>query len=321
MGKRSIFGFVLFLTVLILTLGSPLAANDVKSPKADLLGNRSSASENADTALYKEIQAYGEKNKIDPVDAKVDRVWKAIPGYNGRMVDIEKSYKNMVQEGKFDENKIFYKEIQPKIHLEDLEPEPVYRGNPEKPMVALLINVAWGNEYIPTMLEVLEKHKLTSTFFFDGSWVKNNPELAKSIKNAGHEIGNHAYSHPDLSGYSTAQTTEELEKTNDVIQETLGVKPKWFAPPSGSFNANTVQVARQLGMQTILWTVDTVDWRKPETWEMVNRVVGKVENGSMILMHPTQPTAEGLDKIITDIKAKGYELGTVSKLMSEERIN
>ncbi|NLJ41985.1 MAG: polysaccharide deacetylase family protein [Clostridiales bacterium] len=321
MGKRSIFGFVLFLTVLILTLGSPLAANDVKSPKADLLRNRSSASENADTALYKEIQAYGEKSKIDPVDAKVDRVWKAIPGYNGRMVDIEKSYKNMVQEGKFDENKIFYKEIQPKIHLEDLEPEPVYRGNPEKPMVALLINVAWGNEYIPTMLEVLEKHKLTSTFFFDGSWVKNNPELAKSIKNAGHEIGNHAYSHPDLSGYSTAQTTEELEKTNDVIQETLGVKPKWFAPPSGSFNANTVQVARQLGMQTILWTVDTVDWRKPETWEMVNRVVGKVENGSMILMHPTQPTAEGLDKIITDVKAKGYELGTVSKLMSEERIN
>ena len=321
MGKRSIFGIVLFLTVLILTLGSPLAANDVKSPKADLLRNRSSASENADTALYKEIQAYGEKSKIDPVDAKVDRVWKAIPGYNGRMVDIEKSYKNMVQEGKFDENKIFYKEIQPKIHLEDLEPEPVYRGNPEKPMVALLINVAWGNEYIPTMLEVLEKHKLTSTFFFDGSWVKNNPELAKSIKNAGHEIGNHAYSHPDLSGYSTAQTTEELEKTNDVIQETLGVKPKWFAPPSGSFNANTVQVARQLGMQTILWTVDTVDWRKPETWEMVNRVVGKVENGSMILMHPTQPTAEGLDKIITDIKAKGYELGTVSKLMSEERIN
>ena len=74
-------------------------------------------------------------------------------------------------------------------------------------------------------------------------------------------------------------------------------------------------------MKTILWTVDTVDWRKPATSEMVRRVVSKVENGSMVLMHPTKPTAEGLEAMITDIKAKGYKLGTVSELMSEKRVN
>ena len=78
--------------------------------------------------------------------------------------------------------------------------------------------------------------------------ISKNPDLAKMIKEAGHEIGNHAYSHPDLKQRSVAQTKEELKKTNDVIKATLGITPIWFAPPSGSFNEATIQVADQLGM-------------------------------------------------------------------------
>lgn len=271
--------------------------------------------------LYKKIQTFNEQHKIEPIDAKIDSVWKAIPGYNGLEVNIEASYKKMKKNGRFDESKIVYKEVPPSIHLEDLNSEPIYRGNPQKPMVAFLINVAWGNEYIPGILKVLKEHKTKATFFLDGSWTKKNPDLAKMIKEAGHEIGNHAYSHPDLQQRSMAETTEELKKTNDVIEETLGIKPKWFAPPSGSFNKTTIQVADQLNMKTILWTVDTVDWRKPATSEMVSRIVSKVENGSMVLMHPTKPTAEGMEAMITGIKEKGYKLGTVSELMSEKRID
>lgn len=272
-------------------------------------------------ALYREILDYGLDHEVEPIDAVIDRVWKAIPGYNGLMVDIEASYERMKDGGQFDEDKVVFEEILPNVRLDDLEPAPIYRGNPQKPMVAFLINVAWGNEYIPPILDTLAKHQIKSTFFFDGSWVKNNPDLAIMIKEAGHEIGNHAYSHPDLNQYNVAQTREELEKTNEVIAGTLGVKPKWFAPPSGSFNDNTVQVAAQLNMKTILWTVDTIDWRKPETGEMVNRVVSKVEKGNMILMHPTKPTAEGLDTMIREIKRKGYHLGTVSQLMDEKRVD
>lgn len=271
--------------------------------------------------LYKKIQTFNEQHKIEPIDAKIDSVWKAIPGYNGLEVNIEASYKKMKKNGRFDESKIVYKEVPPSIHLEDLNSEPIYRGNPQKPMVAFLINVAWGNEYIPGILKVLKEHKTKATFFLDGSWTKKNPDLAKMIKEAGHEIGNHAYSHPDLQQRSMAETTEELKKTNDVIEETLGIKPKWFAPPSGSFNKTTIQVADQLNMKTILWTVDTVDWRKPATSEMVSRIVSKVENGSMVLMHPTKPTAEGMEAMITGIKEKGHKLGTVSELMSEKRID
>ncbi len=270
--------------------------------------------------LLEEIQSYAEKHAIEPVDAKVDRVWKAIPGYNGLKVDVEASYAKMRKRKTFDEKQIVLKQIKPKVRLQDLPPSPIYKGNPEKPMVSFLINVAWGNEFIPPMIETLDKHDVKTTFFFDGSWVSKNPDIAKMIYEKGHEIGNHAYSHPDLSRYSRADTSTELSKTNDVIEKTIGVKPIWFAPPSGSFNEETVNVARELDMFTILWTVDTVDWRQPATSEMVNRVLPQVENGTMILMHPTKPVAEGLDTMIQEIREKGYVLGTVSDMMSENRI-
>ncbi|MDN4492835.1 polysaccharide deacetylase family protein [Ureibacillus aquaedulcis] len=307
--KKSYFKYLLLFSSILLTFGLFAATPMVGSAKM------------TKNELFRAIERYSEENNREPIDARIDSVWKAIPGYNGRTVDIEASYKKMKSKGKFDEKKIVYKEISPKIHLEDLDNQPIYRGNPEKPIVAFLINVAWGNEYIPGILEVLEQHETKATFFFDGSWVKKNPDVAKQIQAAGHEIGNHAYSHPDLQQRSLEETKVELVKTNQVIEDTLNVKPKWFAPPSGSFNETTVQVAEQLEMKTILWTVDTVDWKKPPASEMVNRVVSKVENGAMILMHPTQPVAEGMETMIKEIKGKGYKLGTVSELMSEKRID
>jgi peptidoglycan-N-acetylglucosamine deacetylase len=312
---------ILFSSLLVLALGLFTNPYRAMSLGSNVKRDISTSSGISKDDLYRKIQMYSDQHEIKPIDAKIDRVWKAIPGYNGLGVNIKASYKKMKAHGEFDKNKIVYKEIPPNIHLEDLDSEPIYRGNPQKPMVAFLINVAWGNEYIPGILKVLNEHQTKATFFFDGSWVKKNPDLAKTIKEAGHEIGNHAYSHPDLQQRSMPQTTEELKKTNDVIEETLGIKPKWFAPPSGSFNQVTIQVADQLDMKTILWTVDTVDWRKPATSEMVRQVVSKVENGSMVLMHPTKPTAKGMERMITDIKAKGLQLGTVSDLTSEKRVN
>lgn len=308
--KRSYFKSLLLLSSILLLFGSLAAASPMVG-SAKMTKNE----------LFRAIEKFSDENNREPIDAKIDSVWKAIPGYNGRTVDIEASYKKMKPKGTFNERKIVYKEIPPKIHLNDLDNQPIYRGNPQKPMVGFLINVAWGNEYIPGILEVLEKHQTKATFFLDGSWVKKNPDVAKQIKDAGHEIGNHAYSHPDLQQRSMEETKEELVKTNQVIEETLDIKPKWFAPPSGSFNGTTVQVAEQLNMRTILWTVDTVDWQNPPATEMVGRVVSKVDNGSMILMHPTQPVAEGMEDMITKIKGKGFKLGTVSELMSEKRID
>ncbi|MFD1929492.1 polysaccharide deacetylase family protein [Sporosarcina siberiensis] len=305
---------IFFLAIVAISLSK------TSTTKTNLGSSMTVFSEMKEDQLYKEIEEYNGIHEILPIDAKLDPIWKAIPGYNGLSVDLEASYNKMKTSGKFDETKIVFTEVSPKIHLDDLEPSPIYRGNLEKPMIALLINVAWGDEHIPGILKTLNESSVKATFFFDGSWVKKTPHLASMIYLEGHEIGNHAYSHPDLKLRTPDETRMELQKTNDVIQEALELTPKWFAPPSGSFNQTTINVANELKMKTILWTVDTVDWRKPSTNEMVQRVVAAVENGSMILMHPTKPTEEGLETMIDEIQNKGFQLGTVSDLMSEKRL-
>lgn len=313
-----------FLILFVLLSGSVLffLGNSKSLPTpSDLITTMANPTTIENEDLLSKIQSYALTNDIKPIDATVDRVWKAIPGYNGLVVDSKASYQRMLAGNDFDVKQLVYKEVSPQVHLEDLPPSPIYKGNPEKPMVALLINVAWGDEYIPDILAALNDSNVKATFFFDGSWVKKNPDLTSMINLEGHEIGNHAYSHPDLKQRSREETIVELIKTNDVIEKTLGMKPKWFAPPSGSFNQETILVANELDMKTILWTVDTVDWKKPATTEMVNRVLTGVGNGSMVLMHPTKPTSEGLKSMIDGIKDKGYQLGTVSDLMSEKRID
>jgi probable sporulation protein (polysaccharide deacetylase family) len=270
--------------------------------------------------LYQSIVKNASTYEIPPSNAKIDQVWKAIPGYNGITVDIEASYKNMKKIGTFNEKKLVYKQTEPSVHLNDLTPSPIYRGHPDKPMVSFIINVAWGNEYLPEMLAALKKHQVKASFFLEGRWVKNNPELAKMIVSAGHEVGNHSYTHPDMKKISAAQTREQLLKTNEVIEAATGKKSIWFAPPSGSYRDETVSIAAEFKMKTVMWTVDTIDWQKPSPDVLINRVISKIDNGFMVLMHPTEATAKSLDRLITLIEEKGLKIGTVSDLMSEERI-
>jgi probable sporulation protein (polysaccharide deacetylase family) len=271
-------------------------------------------------SLYQSIIKNAPTYEIPPKDAAIDKVWKAIPGYNGQKVDIAASYKNMKNKGVFNEKKLVFTQTKPKVHLKDLPPSPIYKGNPDKPMVTFIINVAWGNEYLSEMLATLKKHNVSVSFFLEGNWVKKNPDLAKMIVTSGHEVGNHSYSHPDMKQLTAGRAREQIVKTNEIIEAATGEKCVWFAPPSGSYRDETIKVAGELKMMTVMWTVDTVDWKKPTPEALINRVMSKIDNGSMVLMHPTEATAKSLDRLITQIKQKNLKIGTVSELMSEERI-
>ncbi|MBS4207575.1 polysaccharide deacetylase family protein [Bacillus sp. FJAT-50079] len=275
---------------------------------------------NKPNELLNKIEQAAEKYNIPPEDAKIDRVWYAMPGYNGLQVDVEASYKMMKKDQQYDERKLVFIQIPPAVHLRELPPAPIFRGHQEKPMVSFLINVAWGNEYIPDMLATLKKHSVQATFFLEGRWVKNNPDLAKMIAEHGHEIGNHSYSHPKMEQLGEAQVREELIKTNEVIEAVTGKKVEWFGPPSGGYNNKTVEIAHSLQMRTIMWTVDTIDWQKPAPHVLIQRVMSKIHSGAMILMHPTEPTSKALDELIVSLKAKQLRIGSVSKLLDEERV-
>jgi probable sporulation protein (polysaccharide deacetylase family) len=273
----------------------------------------------SNSSLYHEIKSKSQKYYLTPQDAKIDRVWKAIPGINGREVNIKASYEKMKKYGTFDENKLVFRQIVPKVHLKDLSPAPIYRGNPEKKMIALTVNVAWGEEFLPQMLQSLKNSKAKATFFLEGNWTKNHPNQAKIIVESGFEVGNHSYSHPDMSRLSKIENINQLEKTNKIIEAVTNQKVRWFAPPSGSWNPEVVKEVKDMGMETILWTADTIDWQKPSSSTIVERIIRKAENGVIVLMHPTKQTAQALPVIIEKLQEKGYKLVDITTLFDESR--
>ncbi|WP_331713861.1 polysaccharide deacetylase family protein [Lentibacillus sp. JNUCC-1] len=186
-------------------------------------------------------------------------------------------------------------------------------------MVSLLINVSWGENHIPGILRTLKKHNVKATFFIEGNWAKKHVDYVEMIAEEGHSIGNHAYSHPDMAQITKSQTIEEIQKTNDVLEAITNQKPDWFAPPSGSFNNHVVNAVHELNMETVLWSVDTIDWKNPTPSVMMNRVMSKVHKGATILMHPTPVIEQGLDLMITELKKKNYKLGTIEQLLDEKR--
>ncbi|MDF2606640.1 MAG: putative polysaccharide deacetylaseputative [Bacillales bacterium] len=264
-----------------------------------------------------------EKSKIyeaTPKNAIIDSVWKKIPAYNGCQVNIEKSYAKMEDENKFDSMLLVCDEKKPEINTRQVGISPIYKGNPNKPMVAFAVNVAWGNEYLPHMLKKFRKNNIKVTFFLEGRWANNNKQLVKELDRNGHELGNHSYTHADFQRISREKTATEIEQTNRVIKDITGKDAILFAPPSGSFNNETVKIASSKGMETILWSVDTIDWRRPHPSKIVNRISSKVHPGAIILMHPTSSTVDALDDMIQVIKRKNLQISSVSDLISPEYI-
>ena len=274
-----------------------------------------------DHSLREKIETWKKTKDEPPVDAYVDRIWKAIPGYNGREVDVQASLKNMTKRNLETEDGLIYKEIPPNISLEQLGTYPIYRGNPKKPAVSFMINVAWGNEYLGKMLDTLDKYHIKTTFFLDGSWVKRYPELARKIKDRGHEIANHAYSHPNMEYLGAERIWQEIGRTQAIIEQTTGVKPKLFAPPSGSYSNQVVQIAHNsFQMKTILWTADTVDWQKPSASTVIQRIQQKLDKGVLVLMHPTEASSQALETLIKLARKRGLTVTTVSEVISSNRL-
>ncbi len=193
---------------------------------------------------------------------------------------------------------------------------PVFRGNPERPEAALAINVAWGEESLPGMLDILKKENVRATFFFVGDWVRKFPELVREVAAAGHEIANHGYYHGHPCALDRTELARMIQDNQVLLAKVIGRQPAaLFAPPSGEFDQRTVGVAAELGFRTILWTVDTIDWKRPSPDLIVQRAVGKACNGAIILMHPTAPTLAALPAVIKGLRDKGLKLATIGQLI------
>ncbi|MBQ3214051.1 MAG: polysaccharide deacetylase family protein [Clostridia bacterium] len=192
-----------------------------------------------------------------------------------------------------------------------------YNGNKENKNISLMVNVYWGDEYLDQMLKIFKDNKIKTTFFVGGSWVAKNNERLLKILGDGHEVGNHGYNHKDHSKLTAEQNRSEINATSELIYSLSGYKMTLFAPPSGSFNKNVLSVASSLNYKTIMWTLDTIDWRDKDENLIFKRATEKADNGSLILMHPTECTVKALQKIISNLKERGFNLTTVSENLAE----
>ena len=194
--------------------------------------------------------------------------------------------------------------------------QPIYQGNKEEDKMALTFNVDWGEEYIEGILNVLETHQAKATFFITGRWAKKFPDLTRQIAKAGHEIGNHGFSHPHPDQISKEKNQQEILETEKEIKKSTEIKTVLFAPPYGEHSTVVLQAASELGYKTILWTIDTIDWDKSRTAEIIRaKVADKAEKGAIVLMHPTDRTLQALPFILQDLKNKNFRLVTVTEVL------
>ncbi|GAW91726.1 polysaccharide deacetylase family protein [Calderihabitans maritimus] len=194
---------------------------------------------------------------------------------------------------------------------------PIYQGSTDKRAVAIAINVDWGEKYLPQLLDILEKGNSKVTFFVTGRWASKFPALVKEMDKKGHEVGNHGYSHSHPDRLSKEENRQEILKAEKVLMQITGKKPKLFAPPYGEKGKHVVEAASELGYFTIMWTIDTIDWKEGRrSSQIIEKVLSKLENGAIILMHPTTVTVEALPVILRSLNEKGYNIVPVSQIIN-----
>lgn len=191
----------------------------------------------------------------------------------------------------------------------------IYKVDTEEKVVAFMVNVYWGTEYIEPFLALFEKEGVKVTFFLGGIWAKENGDLVKKMAAKGHEIGNHGYNHKLPSRISRDEIRREIAYTDTIITETIGKKPTLYAPPAGDYNKDTLNIAASLGYYTIMWSIDTIDWRDKDAAKIKGRIMNNLKPGAFVLMHPTADTYKALQEVIPAIKQQGYRFLTVKEML------
>jgi peptidoglycan-N-acetylglucosamine deacetylase len=166
--------------------------------------------------------------------------------------------------------------------------------------------------WTPKMLAVLRKYGVRAVFFEIGQNVASYPSITRSLRTYGNLIGNHTWSHPDLTLLSNTAVTSQLNR----MEYALGYRPRCVRPPYGATNSRIATIIADRGQRQILWTVDPRDWSRPGTWTIVNRVLANVAPGSRILRHDgggdRSQTVAAVDLLIPKLRARGYVIGLMA---------
>lgn len=194
-------------------------------------------------------------------------------------------------------------------------------GNAEK-KIALTFDDGPSKQNTKEILSILEEYDIRATFFVIGENAAKDPERIRWIHEAGHEIGNHTYTHSYLTNLNPDQIRTEVKKTEAVLEEITGVRPTVFRPPGGYYNDAACALLEEMGYRNVLWSVDTRDWSMPGSDRVAIKVEENASAGDIILFHDLEdkrlPTPKALRRIIPYLIENGYEFVCVSDIISTE---
>lgn len=195
---------------------------------------------------------------------------------------------------------------------------PIYYVDTAEKVCAISFDAAWGDEQTGTLLDILDRYDVKSTFFLVGDWVGKFPDDVKEIAARGHDVGNHSATHPHMAQLSSEEQAEEIAACNEAIEELTDRAPALFRAPYGEYDNKLVKGLKERGMYCVQWNIDSLDWKDPSPAEMVSRVKEKLCPGSIILMHNgAKNTPEALPQIIEMIQSEGYSIVPISQLLPE----
>ncbi len=185
------------------------------------------------------------------------------------------------------------------------------------PYIAMTFDDGPHATLTPKLLDILAARHMKVTFFVLGECVQENPEVLRRAAREGHEIASHSWSHPNLGKMSDEGVRSQLQRTDDIIRTTIGVRPTLFRPPYGSITAHEKQwIHDRFGYRIILWDVDPLDWKRPGPAVVRSRILKETHPGSIILSHDIHaPTIEAMPSTFDELLAKGFKFVTVSELL------
>lgn len=190
--------------------------------------------------------------------------------------------------------------------------EAVRELDPNKPMIALTFDDGphWTNT--KKVVDLLVEYNARSTFFMVGNRVEELPGVVQYVKEAGHEIASHTYSHKDLANISEEEFWSEIRKANEAIYAAIGETPVYIRPPYGSRNEF---VMNNMPLVAVCWNVDSEDWKSRDRDTIVKQVMSDAGDGKIVLMHDIHTfTAEAVELLLPKLIAAGYQLVTVEEL-------
>lgn len=197
---------------------------------------------------------------------------------------------------------------------------PIYCVRTDEKVIALSFDAAWGADNTLKILEILTDYDIKANFFTVGFWAEKYGDKLKALQESGRvEIGTHSNTHPDMTKLSREAIKLELETSSELIEDITGKKPELFRAPFGAYNDTVLTVAEQMGLYTIQWDVDSLDWKNLSASEISVRILKGAKNGSIVLMHNDgKHTVEALPLVIEGLKNKGFTFKTIGEMIYRE---